>query len=171
MKKQKRSSKASKPKRRKFSMPLVILICAGIVGAGGWLLYNKSGMRADPEPAASNAKTSGKEVISIVSSDNFQNLVGRWIRSDGGYIIEIRNVNSNGQLQAAYFNPRPINVSQARLIHMDKEVQIFIELRDTGYPGATYALTYHPEQNMLAGIYYQPTVDQSFEVVFVRMHP
>jgi len=73
-------------------------------------------------------------------------------------------------LKAAYFNPRPIHVSQARLTVVDKEPQVFIELRDAGYPGASYALTYHPEQDMLAGLYYQPTAGQSFEVIFVRMN-
>jgi hypothetical protein len=144
-------------------MTLLIVICAAIVGAGGWLFYNEFGMRTDPKPEASNAQT--------FSSDNFRNLVGRWIRPDGGYIIEIRNVDSNGLLEAAYFNPRPIHVSQARITIVNKEPRVFIELRDVGYPGATYALTYHPEQDVMAGLYYQPTVGQSFEVIFVRMNP
>jgi hypothetical protein len=144
-------------------MTLLIVICAAIVGAGGWLFYNEFGMRTDPKPEASNAQT--------FSSDNFRNLVGRWIRPDGGYIIEIRNIDSNGMLEAAYFNPRPIHVSQARITIVNKEPRVFIELRDVGYPGATYALTYHPEQDVLAGLYYQPTVGQSFEVIFVRMNP
>jgi len=161
--KQKKSFKASKPARRKFSMALLIFICATIVGAGGWLFYNESRMRTDPKPEASNAQA--------VSPGNFSNLVGRWIRTDGGYIIEIRNVDSNGVLEVAYFNPRPIHVSQARLAFENKEPQVFIELRDVGYPGATYTLRYLPEQNVLAGLYYQPTAGQSFEVIFVRMNP
>jgi hypothetical protein len=144
-------------------MTLLIVICAAIVGAGGWLFYNEFGMRTDPKPEASKSQT--------FSSDNFRNLVGRWIRPDGGYIIEIRNIDSNGLLEAAYFNPRPIHVSQARITIVNKEPRVFIELRDVGYPGATYALTYHPEQDVLAGLYYQPTVGQSFEVIFVRMNP
>jgi hypothetical protein len=169
--KQKRSLKASKPGEHKFSLVLMIFICAAIVGAGGWLFYNKSGMRTDPKPEASNAQNFNKEVAQTVLADNFQTLVGRWIRPDGGYIIEIRNVDANGLLEAAYFNPRPIHVSQARLTIVNKETQIFIELRDVGYPGATYALTYHPDQDILVGLYYQPTAGQSFEVIFVRMNP
>lgn len=149
----------------------MILICTAIVGFGGWLFYDKSGMRTDPQPEDSNAQDFKKSAVQTISPDNFQNLIGRWIRPDGGYIIEIRNVDSNGLLQAAYFNPRPIHVSQARLTIVNKEPQVFIELRDVGYPGATYALIYHPEQDVLAGLYYQPTVGQSFEVIFVRMNP
>jgi hypothetical protein len=169
--KQKSSLKAPKPKRRKFSPVLMIFICAALVGAGGWLFYKESAMRTDPKPEASNAQNFKKEVVQTVSPGNFQNLVGRWIRPDGGYLIEIRNVDSSGLLQAAYFNPRPIHVSQARLTFVNNEPQVFIELRDVGYPGATYALFYHPEQDVLAGLYYQPTVGQSFEVIFVRMNP
>jgi len=149
----------------------MILICAAIVSAGGWLIYNKFGMRTDPKPEASNAQTSSREEVQTLSADNFRNLVGHWIRPDGGYIIEIRNVDSNGVLNAAYFNPRPINVSQARLTFVNKKPQVFIELRDVGYPGATYTLIYHPRQDVLAGLYYQPTVGQSFEVIFARMTP
>ena len=167
---QKRSFKAPKPKRRKFSLVLTILICAA-VGAGGWLFYYESGMKNNPKPEASNAQKSKREMVQTNSPENFQNLVGRWIRPDGGYIIEIRNVDSNGLLQAGYFNPRPIHVSQARLTFVNQEPQVFIELRDVGYPGATYKLNYHSKQDVLAGLYHQPTAGQSFEVIFVRMNP
>ena len=169
--KQKRSPEAPKPRERKFFPVLMIFICAAIVGAGSWLFYHESGMRTDPKPEASNAQASKKEVAQTVSPGNSGNLVGRWIRPDGGYIIEIRNVNSNGMLEAAYFNPRPIHVSQAHLTVANNELQVFIELRDVGYPGATYTLSYLPEQNVLAGLYYQPTAGQSFDVIFVRMNP
>jgi hypothetical protein len=128
-------------------------------------------MRADPKPEASNAQAQIKEAVQTVSPDNFHNLVGRWIRPDGGYLIEIRAVDSKGLLDAAYFNPRPIHVSQARASLVNNEPQVFIELRDKGYPGATYTLSYHPERDVLAGLYYQPAVGQSFEVIFVRMNP
>jgi len=167
----KRSLKAPKPKVRNLSPVLMIFICAAIVSAGGWLFYNESGMRTDPQPEDSNAQTVGRESVQTVSPDNFRNIVGRWVRPDGGYIIEIRDVDSSGMLQAAYFSPRPIKVSQARLTFENKEPQVFIELRDVGYPGATYTLSYLPEQDVLAGLYYQPTAGQSFEVIFVRTNP
>ncbi len=149
----------------------MIFIYAAIIAAGGWLIYNASGVRTGPKPEASNAQTSSRKAVQTVSADNFQTLVGRWIRPDGGYIIEIRNVDSSGLLEAAYFNPRPIHVSQARLNLVNNEPQVFIELRDAGYPGATYTLAYRPEQDMMAGLYYQPAAGQSFEVIFVRMNP
>jgi hypothetical protein len=40
-------------------------------------------------------------------------LVGRWMRTDGGYILELSVPVQGGLIMAAYFNPRSINVSRA----------------------------------------------------------
>jgi hypothetical protein len=45
------------------------------------------------------------------------NLVGRWLRSDGGYVLQLSGPGPNGELKAAYFNPQPINVSRAEWKH------------------------------------------------------
>jgi hypothetical protein len=105
-----------------------------------------------------------------VSSEppDYNKLVGRWLRPDGGYIIEIQKVDMNGQIQAAYYNPRSINVSQALAAQKDGIIEVFIELRDTGYPGATYTLKYDQSNDILAGLYYQPAAGQTFDVQFVR---
>jgi hypothetical protein len=95
-------------------------------------------------------------------------LTGRWMRPDGGYVLEIRGVMRDGTVDAAYYNPRPINVSDAQLSRREKKYYLFIELRDTGYPGATYDLIYDESEDVLIGVYYQPAIDQRFEVVFVR---
>jgi len=100
--------------------------------------------------------------------DGFQNLMGRWLRPDGGYIIEIRGITKDGRMDAAYLNPRPIPVAQAEASWKSGKLQVFIELRDTGYPGSTYTLDYNPGQDVLTGIYFQAAVNQAFEVVFVR---
>jgi len=96
-------------------------------------------------------------------------LVGKWRRLEGGYIIDIRAAASDGKLDAAYFNPRPINVSQAQWKRgPDRSLGVFVELRDTGYPGATYRLVYRAAEDSLAGTYTQPASGQTFEVTFVR---
>jgi hypothetical protein len=43
------------------------------------------------------------------------------------------------------------------------------ELRDLNYPGATYNLTYDPGSDQLRGVYFQPALNQSFDVAFVRI--
>jgi hypothetical protein len=41
-----------------------------------------------------------------------QKLKGRWQRPDGGYIMEIKSVASDGAMDAAYFNPKSIHVPE-----------------------------------------------------------
>ncbi|OGR31583.1 MAG: hypothetical protein A2139_13870 [Desulfobacca sp. RBG_16_60_12] len=69
----------------------------------------------------------------------------------------------------AYFNPRPINVSRAEAAQEGTTTKVFIELRDTNYPGSTYTLAYDPQSDQLKGVYFQAALQQSFDVVFVRM--
>jgi hypothetical protein len=95
-------------------------------------------------------------------------LTGRWLRPDGGYVIEIRSAQTNGVLDAGYFNPRPINVSRAEWRRENGRLQVFIELRDANYPGSTYTLRYVPEQDRLVGDYFQAVHRQTFDVEFVR---
>jgi hypothetical protein len=45
---------------------------------------------------------------------------------------------------------------------------LFVELRDVNYPGSTYMLAYQPGQDALVGSYYQPALEQTYEVGFLR---
>ncbi|MCE9555762.1 MAG: hypothetical protein K8T91_20640 [Planctomycetes bacterium] len=94
---------------------------------------------------------------------------GRWQRSDGGYVLEIRSVNADGTLDAAYLNPRPINVAKAVASREGASLKVFIELRDKNYPGSTYQLVYEPQADQLSGVYFQAVERQQFEVAFARM--
>jgi hypothetical protein len=96
-------------------------------------------------------------------------LVGKWQRTDGGYIMELNNPTFDGRLTAAYSNPRPINVSRSGWVLEDGNLLVFVELRDQGYPGSTYTLAYQPDTDRLVGIYFQAAVQQHFEVVFQRI--
>lgn len=96
-------------------------------------------------------------------------LVGRWERPDGGYVLDIRTVRGDGGLEAAYLNPRPIRVSQAKYRAEDGELSVFVELRDVFYPGSTYRLRYEPKTDRLAGRYFQALQGQLFDVEFVRL--
>ena len=98
----------------------------------------------------------------------FSNLIGRWLRPDGGYIIEIRNIGADGRMDAVYLNPRPINIARAEASWKNGSQEVFIELQDTGYPGSTYTLDYIPDQDIFTGVYYQAAIKKGFEVVFVR---
>lgn len=99
---------------------------------------------------------------------DFMALKGRWARTDGGYVIEVRNVDAGGRMQAAYYNPNPINVSRAEAARSGAAVTVFIELRAPGYPGSTYTLIHDPRSDQLKGVYHHAGLQQNFEVVFVR---
>jgi hypothetical protein len=113
----------------------------------------------------------GYFVIREWPSDQNQSqlLKGRWLRPDGGYVLEIQNVKPDGQMEAAYFNPRPIHVAIAKMSQSGPATKVFVELRDTGYPGSAYNLVYDPESDQLKGIYSQAALHQDFDVYFVRM--
>lgn len=95
-------------------------------------------------------------------------LAGRWQRSDGGYVLELTGIGPEGQVEAAYFNPRPINVSRSQWRKKVDRLEVFVELRDVNYPGSTYTLVYQPEKKRLYGVYYQAAMGQMFEVEFLR---
>jgi hypothetical protein len=96
-------------------------------------------------------------------------LVGRWMRPDGGYILQLSQPSPKGVLKAEYFNPRAINVSRAEWKHQEGRLGIFVELRDQNYPGSTYTLIYEPADDQLRGVYFQAALRQHFEVFFERL--
>jgi hypothetical protein len=105
---------------------------------------------------------------SPVSATDFTPLIGRWQRTDGGYIIEIRSIAPDGKMAAGYFNPNPINVSRAQVSIYKDYLKVEVELRDKGYPGSAYTLVYDQLKDRLIGLYYHAVSRQNFDVVFVR---
>ncbi|MDP3068950.1 MAG: hypothetical protein Q8N18_01620 [Opitutaceae bacterium] len=95
-------------------------------------------------------------------------VLGKWLRADGGYVLELRGGDASGVLQAGYFNPKSINVSRAVWMQGGAGLQVAVELNDVGYPGSTYVLTYDASADRLAGQYTQPSMQQTFDVEFVR---
>jgi len=100
-----------------------------------------------------------------------QSLLGVWNRPGETYFLEIRRYGSDGTLEAAYFNPRPIKVAKAAWRREDQSIRIMVELRDVGYPGSTYNLVYHADQDILAGEYFQAATGATYQVEFVRYQP
>ena len=111
------------------------------------------------EPALAQSKTT--EVAA-------ERLVGRWVRPDGGYVLDIRSAKPDGKLEAAYLNPRSIKVSRAEWRREEGRLLVFVELRDVNYPGSTYNLRFVPDKDRLVGAYYQAVQKQTFDVEFAR---
>ena len=109
-------------------------------------------------------------VVTTASADP-QRLVGRWLRADSDYVIEIAGVGPDGKLDVRYLNPNPIHVSRAQSGSVDGALRVVVELQDKGYPGSFYTLTYDPGSDSLSGIYHHLGLNQQFEVAFSRLEP
>ena len=156
-KRQKTAGRAAKPRRTLWvigALAVIVVIAAVAVAS-----------RSPQPPAGPNNDPAAPTAPDQVRLDR---LTGRWLRPDGGYVIEIRGAQTNGVLEASYFNPRPINVSRAEWRRDNGRLQVFIELRDANYPGSTYTLRYAPQQDRLVGDYFQAVHQQTFDVKFVR---
>lgn len=114
--------------------------------------------------AAQNANGKGK-----AAQSDFNRVEGKWMRPDGGYILELKGLGKDGTLKAAYFNPRPINVARAELSRKDGKLTVFVELRDVNYPGSKYNLHYDPKSDRLIGTYFQAVEKQTYDIEFVRV--
>ena len=95
-------------------------------------------------------------------------LTGKWVRPDGGYVLDITAVRSDGSVEMSYLNPRPINVSKATADIKESQLNLFVELRDKYYPGNYYTLTFDSKSDRLVGVYYHLGLNQKFNVYFIR---
>ena len=148
---------ASRPNR----VPWIVGLAIALVAVIAFAVFRLT----SAPPASAPAPTGAAAKAESVSE---QRLVGRWLRPDGGYILEIRRGHANGHLDAAYFNPRPIHVARAEWRRESGRLRVFIELRDVNYPGSTYTLNFSSEQDRLVGAYFQAAQQQTFDVEFVR---
>ena len=99
---------------------------------------------------------------------DLQRLEGRWFRPDGGYVLELWDIKKDGNVSAAYYNPRPIKVFSANWSRKEGKINLFVELRDINYPGSKYNLQYDPRSDRLKGTYFQAVEKQTFDIEFVR---
>jgi hypothetical protein len=124
-----------------------------------------AGCRDAPAPIDGPADS---EPGTAPGAERFQHLKGRWVRPDGGYLLEVTEVSADGRVTAGYYNPSPINVANARAVYETGQLKLFVELRDINYPGSTYTLRYDRDKNQLEGAYFQAAMNQTYDVVFVR---
>ena len=152
----------------RLSFPAVSLLFAGFA----FLLFATSCQKAAKETAPSSAAATPaaapKATASAQVPEPVQKLLGKWLRADGGYVLELRSAEMSGVLQASYFNPKSINVSRAIWMQGGTGFQVVVELNDVGYPGATYVLSHDAQSDRLVGKYNHPAMQQSFDIEFVR---
>jgi hypothetical protein len=136
-----------------------VALCGSLVSCG-----NKTETPPAPADPTTNAAPSAATV-----SPELVKLMGKWQRPDGGYVVEVKSVDSGGKLDVAYFNPSPIKVSRAAAWRDKGTTKVVIELRDVNYPGCIYNLEHNPQSDQLSGQYYQAAIQETYEVVFTRL--
>lgn len=141
------------------------LVAAAAILVAGGILAAALALRGGQSPPASPQAP----VTALANDARLGRLNGRWLRLDGGYVLEIRGAGAGGALDVTYLNPRPIHVARAEASREGPALKVFVELRAPGYPGSTYTLTYDEPRDRLEGVYFQAALGQSFEVAFVRM--
>jgi hypothetical protein len=173
-----RNNQATPNQRAGKLLFLIFILLAAVIAVVYFIKReDRSGAAADRETASGDmalrenagAEPIASEVGEAKPKPAFARLRGRWLREDGGYVIEISQVEPDGKLKAAYFNPRPIHVSQAAAVEEGGSVKVGLELNDVNYPGCLYTLVFNKELDQLQGTYFQAAIGQTYQVVFIRM--
>jgi hypothetical protein len=119
-------------------------------------------------PGAPSASTPAAAKIPVPDAETRAQLVGWWLRHDQSYMIVIDAVGEDGQVQARYLNPQPIQVSKAETWLEEGGVRMLLELTDQNYPGNFYELAYQPDQDIWIGLYHHLGNGETYEVYFTR---
>jgi hypothetical protein len=154
--------------RRVSVLTATLVLAVGIIATFVLLRGRQPGGMGLPLPSSPAPRISLAATADSAES-GFRALSGRWLRPDGGYILDIRDVDAGGKIDAVYLNPRPINIASAEATRDGSTLKVRVEFSAPGYPGSTYTLTYDPRRDQLAGSYFQAALQQHFDVVFVRM--
>ena len=136
----------------------------------GWFLGFALAMGTVGVAVAQGGTPDGKSAPrpAVARSISLDVLKGAWVRPDGGYVILIKSVGPNGQLESMYFNPNPLPFAKAQGVQDGGTFRASFEIQAGGYNGSTYELTYDAASDQLKGIYYQAVMKQKFDVVFAR---
>jgi hypothetical protein len=161
--------RTSAPNSKKLVI-VAMLVAAAIAAVLALFVVRKVPTPSQPLPVAqaeAAVEAPGAESVLV----EFEKLKGKWLRPDGGYVIELKRLLPDNALEAAYYNPSPIHVGKAKLYKERGFTKVFVELQDVNYPGSTYNLIYDAEIDQLRGVYYQATQQMEFQVSFERLPP
>jgi uncharacterized protein (DUF2147 family) len=150
-------------KLMKKSVLFPLLLSLFIVASCNGVKQDQETSPVETAPPPTAAPPAASEVVAQ------EKLIGKWQRTDGGYVIEIKALSQDGKLDAGYYNPNPINVGRAAWQNDGGRLMVLIELSDVNYPGSTYSLEYQPQGDKLAGNYFQAVEKQTYQVEFSRL--
>ena len=120
---------------------------------------------AEVKNASLTVSLVGSEMVKTLDQQPIisENLIGKWRRNDGDYVIEIKKIGKKGAVDASYYNPNPINIAQAKISLENSDIKLIIELRDKGYPGSIYTL-YPATPDLIKGTYFHAGLGRYFRL-------
>ncbi len=97
-----------KPRKRVSPFAAVIALAVVVTACLGFLCLKSRhpGASAATAPTA-QVRAASQPAAAVAAGSGFERLKGKWLRPDGGYVIEVRNIGDGGKMDASYFNPRP----------------------------------------------------------------
>jgi hypothetical protein len=131
---------------------------------GSVLVLPGCGRRAEVSTSAVSTATPANAAVSAADR-----LIGKWLRADADYVLEVARASPDGSVEARYFNPEPIHVSRSLWKSDGSRIVLFVEMQDRGYPGNYYELLYDPGSDALVGRYNHLGIQQAFDVAFSRI--
>lgn len=169
MKNKKPGNASDIPSLKKKNRPWMVLMLTLAALVTVFMVYNKQSASNEE-----NTPTVVQDVSPIPPApENLETMVnklaGRWQRTDGGYIIELKNPSADGKIEATYFNPNPIHVGRAGWQHNAGKIIVTVELQDINYPGSLYTLEFLHKEDRLSGLYFQAVEKVNYEVGFIRV--
>jgi hypothetical protein len=105
-------------------------------------------------------KNGGEETVS-------EKLIGKWLRNDGVYSLEIKSVNENGTLDIAYFNPNSIELGRTEWMMYKGKLHVLVELKGP-YILSNYQLVYDEETKRLVGTFFQAIEQETYSIYFEK---
>src|SRR5258707_14443347 len=88
----------------KAFIALAVFVVAAAVAS--WLWTSKHSATAPKAPPPVKAVGTNPPATVAAAKPDFQKLKGKWLRPDGGYVVDVRSVADDGAMDAAYFNPK-----------------------------------------------------------------
>jgi len=169
----------AKTKKSRWTSLLAIVVAVAVI------FFISRKMKDDPvevAPASSNDTASSSNATPPATADTssssiapqdlekvLKQLEGKWQRTDGGYVIELKNPTPDGKINVGYYNPKPIHVGRSGWQYTAGKIIVAVELQDANYPGSLYTLQFFPRENVLAGTYFQAVEKVSYDVEFRRL--
>lgn len=81
----------------------IVAVAVAVIVAAVFFVFHARQGTVSSGPAVT---TSSAEPVLF----EFEKLKGKWLRPDGGYVLEIKRLLPQNELEAAYFNPNPISL-------------------------------------------------------------